>query len=343
MGANAMRTLRFGYGLSISVAAALLAGCGGSQPPIGAPGAMPQNPTIAAHAARGESWMLRANSGDLLYVSDAGTSGVYVFSYPEGRYVGKLNGLLAEPHYVCADQAGNVFVTEYGANNPIQEYAHGATSPFATLNAPGEPEECSVDPTTGNLAVAIYSPGSQPTGVAVYIGALGAPTLYTDSRFFEMTGCSYGAGGDLFVAGQNNKRRFKLAALPAGSSSFTDIRVRAAINGGINTRIQWDGQHLAIGSESGSYSSQYSIYRAEILGTRARVVGVTRLSSMFGYFNFDTAFFIRRHRIALTADFRPEGRALIWRYPGGGAHVEATGKFGSQYLDGVTVSVAPGR
>ncbi len=39
-----MRISRFGYALSIS-AAALLAGCGGSQPPIGAPGAMPQNMT----------------------------------------------------------------------------------------------------------------------------------------------------------------------------------------------------------------------------------------------------------------------------------------------------------
>jgi hypothetical protein len=45
---------RFALGL----AATLLAGCGGSQPPIGAPGAMPQSRAIAAHAGRGGSWML---------------------------------------------------------------------------------------------------------------------------------------------------------------------------------------------------------------------------------------------------------------------------------------------
>ena len=47
-----MRISRFGYAVSIG-AAALFAGCGGSQPPIGAPGAMPQVPATAAYADRG--------------------------------------------------------------------------------------------------------------------------------------------------------------------------------------------------------------------------------------------------------------------------------------------------
>ena len=42
--------------LSISVAAAMLAGCGGSQPPIGVPGATMQT-SMAIHADRGRSWM----------------------------------------------------------------------------------------------------------------------------------------------------------------------------------------------------------------------------------------------------------------------------------------------
>jgi uncharacterized repeat protein (TIGR03803 family) len=40
------------YVLSVCAVAALLAGCGGSQPPIGAPGAMPKTSTIATHADR---------------------------------------------------------------------------------------------------------------------------------------------------------------------------------------------------------------------------------------------------------------------------------------------------
>jgi hypothetical protein len=43
-----MKISDFGrYALSSCVAATMLAGCGGSQPPIGAPGAMPQSSTNA--------------------------------------------------------------------------------------------------------------------------------------------------------------------------------------------------------------------------------------------------------------------------------------------------------
>jgi hypothetical protein len=56
------------YALSIS-AAAMLAGCGGSQPPIGGVNTMPQSRAIAQHAARTKSWMaLGLKQHDLLYV-----------------------------------------------------------------------------------------------------------------------------------------------------------------------------------------------------------------------------------------------------------------------------------
>jgi hypothetical protein len=43
------------YALSGCVAAAMLTGCGGSQPPIGATGAMAQNHAAASHSYRGGS------------------------------------------------------------------------------------------------------------------------------------------------------------------------------------------------------------------------------------------------------------------------------------------------
>src|SRR5579871_5165470 len=71
-------------GLALSItAAALLAACGGSQPAIGAPGAMPKT------AARGHS---EAQKGDLLYVTSTTDTYayVYMFSYPQGKLVGKI-------------------------------------------------------------------------------------------------------------------------------------------------------------------------------------------------------------------------------------------------------------
>ena len=40
----------FGQLLCSSMAAAMLAGCGGSQPPVGAPGAMPQAFAVGSNA-----------------------------------------------------------------------------------------------------------------------------------------------------------------------------------------------------------------------------------------------------------------------------------------------------
>jgi hypothetical protein len=50
------------YFLGISVA--LLAGCGGSLPPIDAPGAMPQSRAIAQHGDRAGSPMLAEAKGE---------------------------------------------------------------------------------------------------------------------------------------------------------------------------------------------------------------------------------------------------------------------------------------
>src|SRR5580692_8471226 len=83
-GARKMKNLDFSrYALCSCVAlAAMLAACGGSQPPVGAPGAMPQTSAIATHVDRGTSWMLPGLSGrGLLYVVMR-VGAVDILSYP---------------------------------------------------------------------------------------------------------------------------------------------------------------------------------------------------------------------------------------------------------------------
>jgi hypothetical protein len=146
-----MKRLDFGrYVLNCCVAAAILAGCGGSQPPIGASGAMPQGSAIAAHADRSKSWMLsEAKTDDLLYVTDAGKSNVLVFSYPQGKLVGTLAGSFSNPAGECVDAKGNVWITNpnYAGSGFIVEYAHGDSTSITTLQEPGaSPVGCSIDP-----------------------------------------------------------------------------------------------------------------------------------------------------------------------------------------------------
>ena len=109
--------------LCASIAAALLAACGGSQPPIGAPGAMPQTRSIVTRAAHGQSWMLlKATSKYLLYVSDTGSKVVDVYSYPEER--GSRSSPASAPRIVLAPiRTLNVFVTNFvasGASNIVE-------------------------------------------------------------------------------------------------------------------------------------------------------------------------------------------------------------------------------
>ncbi|MGA9946057.1 MAG: hypothetical protein WBP75_13570, partial [Candidatus Cybelea sp.] len=147
-----MRNLNLGgYVLACCVAAAILAGCGGSAPPIAAPGATTQSRAAATHADNGGSWMAPdATKQDLLYVSDWGTGDVYAYSYPKRKLQGKLTGLM--PTGLCVDKKGDVFVDN---SREILEYAHGGTSPIATLDDSGSyPTVCSIDRVTGDLAVA---------------------------------------------------------------------------------------------------------------------------------------------------------------------------------------------
>lgn len=152
-----MRSL--GLAGTLLAAAAMLAGCGGSQPPIAAPGAIPQSPAVATHAERGGSWMLpEARGEDLLYadLSGANADVIYVFSYPKGKLVGRLYQSGSQYQQgLCSDSRGHVFVTTlssslFGGN--IYEYAHAGTKPIETLYEHGLwPWGCAVDASTGNL------------------------------------------------------------------------------------------------------------------------------------------------------------------------------------------------
>ncbi|MFY9720560.1 MAG: hypothetical protein WAK16_13055 [Candidatus Cybelea sp.] len=65
-----MRSLSLSrYAVSSCATAALLAGCGGSQPPINAPGAMPHSRAISSHADRGASCQYYAECITLAYGS----------------------------------------------------------------------------------------------------------------------------------------------------------------------------------------------------------------------------------------------------------------------------------
>jgi hypothetical protein len=225
-------------------------------------------PNVPALLRAGSSHMAPdAKSQALLYVSSVLTNDVYVFAYPKGTPEGTLTGFNV-PYGLCSDAAGNVFIVNDGASQ-IVEYAHGGTTPIATLSDPGEfPEGCAVDPVTGNLAVANFYSTSGSGSVAIYVGATGTPTLYTDPDLAQYRFCGYDNKGNLFVDGVNSGSVFTLAELPHGKNSLSTIPFKQTIEwpGG----VQFDGKDLAIGD-----TDLVKVYRTS--GKSGKVRGTVNL------------------------------------------------------------------
>lgn len=272
---------------------------------------------------------LDARRSTLLYVSDLGSDQVEVFSYPRAKLKGTLTGFSA-PHGECVDKAGNVFIDNEGASQ-ILEYAHGGTTPIKILKDNGYfPSGCSIDPTTGNLAVANYSPlGSGPGGVAIYQHARGKPRHYFDSSgLFFYYYCGYDAHGNLFVDGMNSgANTVEFAELPAHSTHFKKItlNVTVALPGG----VQWAGKHVAVGDQV-SLSGPSKIDEFSITGTTGTEVGTTPLNNSCNVLQF----WISGRRAIV-----PNGcghSVMYFRYPAGGTPTKTIGGLSSPV--GVTLS-----
>ncbi|MGB6714243.1 MAG: hypothetical protein WBE30_11495 [Candidatus Cybelea sp.] len=327
-----MKSLSFLHtALALSTAVGL-AGCGA---PLAAPGTVTQSRPIATEAGRAGPWMLpEAKSEDLLYISDSLAGNVYVYAYPAGKLVGTLTGFQS-PEGDCVDKSGDVFVTNYAAQN-ILEYAHGGTSPIAILTDPYyySPEDCSVDSTTGNLAVTNASTISgYPGSVAIYADARGTPAQYFDDSIFFYRSCSYDHQGNLWIDGNGftrHKEYFALAELSSGSDQFSIIKLNqhVAAPGG----VQWAGRYLAVGD-----ADKDLIYQFAIKGRTGTKAGETPLDA-----SGPTAqFWIQAKTVIvpnLDKDSKQKGKVGFYSYPKGGAAIKTINGFKSP--DGATVSLA---
>lgn len=338
---NSLRSVR--NMLCTSVAAALLAGCGGSQPPIGVPSAMSQSRTIAMHGERGGSWMLpEATRGDLLYASDNKYGVVLAYSYPRGRMVGELRGFPAKPAGLCSDASGNVYVTTQGNGKTIYpsyiyEYAHGGTNPIGTLTDPGTANGCAVDPTTGNLAVTNYGTNSNVGDIAVYQGAQGTPQTYSDPNFQIFAFCTYDNAGNLFADGRAPVN--VIDELPSGGNTLLEIQLSKDVYPG---SIQWVRKQLVLAQVEGTSRGQQPIYQVQVSGSVGSVHGPILLSGPGDRRPVGDVQFWTRGTTIIGPDFdRINGLLGFWNYPQGGMPTKIIRPGLKRAFLGVTVSVAP--
>ncbi len=322
--------------LGVTAAATTLAGCGAAQVPGGTPLALPGVVRASAPAPRARSWMhQRAQGVDLLYVSD--TNGhVYVYSYPAGERIGTLTGFEA-PEGLCSDSAGDVYVIDTLAVT-VFKYAHAGTKPIEELHTYGYyPEGCSVDPTSGDLAVADYASNPQlgPGAVTIFKKGKGIGHSYQDSSLNQYFFCTYDAKGNLYVDGTNAATsQAQLAEIPQGSTSFTNITLDKNV-GPYPLGVQWDGKYVAL------QGSTRALYRIKVTGSRGHIIQTTR-------FKGDRSDLVAQFWIAGRTILIPygNGRRIVrkvgfWRYPaGGGTRKSIHAPHAAAELFGITVSVA---
>jgi len=285
------------------------------------------------HPDHRRSWMATdAKSTDLLYISDAESGDLYVYSYPQAKLKGALTGLDG-PEGECVDNAGNVFVANTGATE-ILEYAHGGTTPIATFGDSGYyPVGCAIDPTTGNLAITNicreeYGQCVADGDLLIYAGKH-APKTYSDSLIAEYYFCGYDDSGNLYIDGLYNSD-FAFAELPHHKSTFTNITLNTFVYqpGG----VQWDGKYVAVGNED---LNNNAIYEFSISGTQGKLAhpGGTPLdgATLVGQFWI-------QGKVVIGPNRGGSGTVMFWKYPRGGSPTKVLNAFSTPV--GAAVSTA---
>lgn len=330
----------------VDVAIVLLTGCGGLQPPIGAPGTMPQSRAITTHADRGGSWMLpEAKHKTLVYVT-TGCSGttecyygntlVYAFAYPSGNLEGTLT-LSNDVVNACSDDDGNVWFTEVvGYQGQIVKYKHGGTKPIETLNDKQVPTGCAVDPTTGTLAVMNDYGSVDYGGMTIYPAGLttSKPIYYafcpTESTCAYPDSCTYDSSGDLFVTLMTKVRKFYptyIIWLPKGAKRFEDFVLDPDVTA---NQAQWYGKYLAVAVRGSDKVDRFKIEGAGYAKSvgHAGFLGLPKAYPYEGWWIADGRLFaIQTHKSFID----------VWHYPEGGEPIKTITGSGDGFT-GVTVS-----
>jgi hypothetical protein len=334
------------YGMSLCAVASLLSGCGGSQLPAGLPGATAHG-LAAAHDG---SWMLpEAKTENLLYVSGYSDNEVFVYDYATGKEVGMLAGF-ERPYGQCVDARGDVWIADT-INFEVKEYQRGGTSPVQTLNTQEPPLGCSVDPTTGNVAVGDFDFGYGFSELQIYKNGSGSATDYSSSGCFDMWSPGYDSKGNLYVECQKGPPPGAVWELPHGGDSLRKVSFDRRIYSGAG--IMWDGKYLAVTTQPSRNDVTEIYVSAESSSGNLKVVHTTHLSDSCAhhkhYADVIAPFIVGKKntpdnhwegKVVVGGNFWCDYRVDFWSYPRGGSPTSEL-KSAPLRASGQSVSLAP--
>jgi hypothetical protein len=295
-----------GYGLGASAAAAMmLAGCSGGSPSSATSAVgLPQRSVASSHYVfpserliamtnargvvpkpshrRGKSWVnpTAKDTQYLLYVADTGGTGNYdIYSYKSKA--GHLFGTLhpgsfgfSMPTGSCEDTAGNVYIVDAGSGL-LWQFPHGSSSGTSVaITSAMMPLGCSVDPTTGNIAVSNFGNST----MNIFQGGFSGTQLLSTALEPYMWSPGYDPSGNLFVESEASQfTSIELEELPAGSSTWRVISLPNQACGNpfcFPDSVQWDGTYLEAGDQN--FGTTTNTIPSDIMGAfRISVSGST--------------------------------------------------------------------
>jgi hypothetical protein len=278
------------YALSISAAVALLASCGGSRPPIGAPGAMPQTVSLAAHADRGGLGSFLYVGGWKLSMYALGSSSPLRSSKRDLYVTGAV--LAFDRHGHLCEANGDVSAEQF------QTYDARTLKLLHVLNGTGTFDSLMTERLGYVYASAyriyVYAPGCEQV-VNVIHSRYGFGALVFDSS------------GDLYAAGPVSVTVFAPAQKP-GHMKFVR-RITDGVNHPRALAIGPSGD-LFVANEGGKNAS-VTVYRP---GNSAPVRRITNGIRSPWTLAVDSK---GRLYVAHTSEHQPGGRSWISVYPPG--------------------------
>jgi WD40 repeat protein len=247
---------------------------------------------------------------------------VSVYSYPGGKRAGTLDGI-SNPVALCSDTSGNVWVIDFDSRNrsTLLKYAHGGSEPIASLHLNGRGDACSVDPSTGNLAV-----GTLSSRIAVWTNGQGSPAMYSTHAFFHaVRTVAYDGNGNLYMRSFN--RGEPAAWLPKGAPAAIEFHITKLGS------YAWDGRYLVIGPAN-SYAGPLTRYKLH--GGSGKVVGNVSVDDCAA--DYEPSFSIVDSDLVVSCGLDETNSLNYYRYPKGGKPIT---HFNAGASGSVAISVAP--
>lgn len=296
--------------------ATLLFGCGaqGSTVPTSS------SAQLRMHRASG-------SEQEYLYVAEhnwyTGVGQTQIFSLPSGKVVGVISNFGT----MCEDTVGNVYIvsqpTVTSAPSSISKYAPASTTATEQVTFPSGVygTDCSIDSTTGKIAVSGVSHPSSSTYLSwlgIYSKLSRKPKLYSNTLMDYFGWCGYDGSGNLYLNGFGSPNHYPPMAteLPKSATTFSDFKKPSYL---VDGPIQWDGSYITSGlGRSAGKKQPRIIYQLTVSGSSVNVAGEVYLNHFGG---FQPQYFSIQRGMVAEAFGKPQVRNTIglWHYPQGGS------------------------